>query len=165
MKLEQEKAQSITKKDMMDNYNNIFNKVKHDLGNGLTYNDQIEKYCNKTALSKHNFLGVFAQDVNPNMIDSHDNCCLIINTSKSHEPGEHWISIWKESNPTPKIYYFDSFGRNPEKLVPLFNGRLGGNIIYDDDKNQKDNEENCGQRSISWLLSCCKYGIKNAIKI
>jgi len=154
---------------MLRHYNTVFDQVRRDLGNDITYNDQIEKYCRKTDIAKHNFLGVFPQDVSPEMIARYPNCCLIINTSKSNEPGEHWIGVWVEGTKAKKggnrVYYFDSFGRNPEKITPLFNKGLGGNIIYDDDKNQRDCENNCGQRAISWLLCCCKYGVANAIKI
>jgi hypothetical protein len=54
-------------------------------------------------------------------------------------------------------------------LVPIFlNSLKRGNFTYKDaeyDSEQKNNEDNCGQRVISWLMYAEKYGIKEALKI
>jgi len=64
-----------------------------------------------------------------------------------------------------KIYLYDSFGRNPERLLPILNQNLGGNIYFEDVKEQRNEEMNCGQRCMAWLFCAHVYGIKNAIKI
>lgn len=146
---------------MLNIYNDILNKVTKDLGDGITYDDQIDKYCNSIkALKDYNFLGTHSQDFNipPNNV----NCCYIINTSPSYKPGQHWTAVVHENN---NIYCYDSFGRSPSRLLPIFNNNVRGGVIYDDTQNQKKNEFNCGQRCISFLITASKIGIKNAIKI
>lgn len=85
-----------------------------------------------------------------------------MNKSKSNEGGEHWVSVWQENG---KVYCFDSFGRSINKILPIFNKNSKGHVIYNDDKIQKDSEEDCGQRCITFLIIASKHGIKNAIKI
>lgn len=131
------------------------------MGNGITFNDQLNNYCkNIKCLRDHNFLGVYAQEFKPP--PNNVNCCYIINTSPSYKPGQHWVSVWQEGG---NIYTYDSFGRSPSKLLPIFNNHVNGGVFYDDTKNQKINEMNCGQRSIAFLITACDIGIKNAIKI
>jgi hypothetical protein len=152
----------LSKKNILEKYEKIFNDIVNILGNDVTYNNQLEDLAKKTILNDHNFLGIFPQDFNNCILNDYKKCCLIFNTSPLNKSGEHWCGLWKENE---KIYIFDSFGRNPQKLVPILHNNLGGNIYYDDDKNQKNNEANCGQRTLAWLICCVKYGIKNAIKI
>lgn len=146
---------------MLKHYEQTLNKIQKAVGNDITYNDQLEKYANIYIPKKYNFLGVYPQDILPNY-QKYDQCCYIINTSPSTKEGEHWIGIWREND---KNYMYDSFGRNPERLTPLFNNRVGGLVYYDDEKEQRNEEMNCGQRSLAWLMCCCKYGINNGIKI
>jgi hypothetical protein len=151
----------IPRKEMLNNYRKTLEAIERSIGNDITYNDQLEKYGNIYIPKTNNFLGVYPQDVIPNYT-KYSKCCYIINTSPCNKQGEHWIGVWRENN---KNYMYDSFGRNPERITPIFNSRVGGQVYYDDEKEQRDEENNCGQRTLSWLLCCCKYGIKNGIKI
>jgi len=49
--------------------------------------------------------------------------------------------------------------------MPVFDKNIGGGIYYNDDIIQKDSQSDCGQRSIAFLTTASKCGIKNAIKI
>ncbi len=89
-------------------------------------------------------------------------CSAIINTCTSKQKGEHWCGVYKENG---LVYFFDSFGRSPAKLTKIFNNRVGGSVIYDDTKVQQDRENNCGQRSIAFLICCSLYGPKLAVLI
>lgn len=148
---------------MLHVYNTEVNNVIHAIGtNGITYNDQLENFCKRVIPQRFNFLGVFPQDFDQCIINRYTQCCLIFNTSQLSQEGVHWMALWKENN---KKFMYDSFGRNPSKLVPFLNRGLNGGVYYEDEPEQKNKESNCGQRSIAWLLCCVKYGIKNAIKI
>jgi hypothetical protein len=147
---------------MLNKYEIILKKVISDLGNNITYSDVLDKYCKYVIPKKNNFLGVFSQDFDKDILKKHKQCCLLFNTSPSWKEGEHWLALWKEND---KLYTYDSFGRNPERLTPILNKNLGGNVIYEDEKEQENHEMKCGQRSITWLLCCCKFGIENAITI
>lgn len=145
----------------MSHFNNVLEKVKLSLGNRETYGDVLQSFCRKIpGLMAKNFIGVFPQDVK--LPPSNINCCYILNKSTSNGPGEHWVAIWQENG---NIYCFDSFGRSINRILPIFNRNAGGGIIYNDDIIQKDSEEDCGQRCISFLITASTLGINNAIKI
>ena len=89
----------------------------------------------------------------------------IINTDVKKGPGVHWISLVL----TPKTaYVFDSFARDPKKLVPHLVRRLSSRKIVSSDrkdKEQKDLSVVCGHLSISFLKVSKELGIRYAIKI
>jgi hypothetical protein len=144
---------------MLMKYNDELSHIVDRLGNGVTYSDQLDEYCrNYTNLSKDNYLGVFTQDYKPPKQD----CCFIINTATKDENGVHWCGVFIKRGVK---YFFDSFGRNPSKLVKMFDNNLGGNIMYDDTKTQQNKEMNCGQRCIAFLVLCSKYNPESAVLI
>lgn len=88
----------------------------------------------------------------------------IINTDVKKGPGIHWISLVL----TPKTaYVFDSFARDPKKLVPHLVRRLPHKIVSSDrkDKEQKDLSVVCGHLSIAWLKVASELGIRATKKI
>ena len=141
-------------------YNNFLHQIINDLGNGITYDNQLTKYVNESGMldGKTNFLGTFTQDIKlPNR-----NCAAIINTSTKNEDGVHWCGIWKENG---QVYFFDSFGRSPSEITSMFNESEYGGLLYDDTVTQHMKENNCGQRCIAWLFCCSRVGPKEAVKI
>ena len=80
---------------------------------------------------------------------------FIINNKSDRSSGEHWLSCVKYKN---KIYSFDSFARNVHKLSPYWKHKA---IINANSRRlQSFNENNCGARSIAFLITFQKYKLK-----
>ena len=96
------------------------------------------------------FKGVFAADemTVPRMLRSGE--CCILNLDKRNQPGSHWIAIVKDK----EFITYDSFGR-----------KLTNSRHTEDDAEQHIIEENCGQRSLAWLIVYYKYGAECALMI
>lgn len=126
--------------------------VEKDLGNKVTYMDQLDNY-GRGALG-HDFAGVFMRDTVPRMRSGQ---CCIVNTDPSSRGGQHWVALLMEGD---KLYSYDSFGRDSKKLLPGVLKRVGGAKYakIDDDAEQDKREENCGQRCIAWLIFSKKFG-------
>ena len=137
----------------MDNYNNYLKLIENDIGNSTTTNIQLDKYC-KLVFGK-NYKGCFSLDNIPNL---KNNQCCIFNLDKSHEPGSHWMGLYKSGK--HNIIY-DSFGRKSKKLnVPLKNY-----IDTEYDAEQKIIETNCGARCISFLCCCYTLPLEEVLTI
>ena len=87
----------------------------------------------------------------------------IINTDNG--VGEHWLSVYQDHN---NVYVWDSFGRDIKKLMPEFAKRAkveGYNIITANkryDHEQEATQNDCGLRSLAWLILAKSKGIKTA---
>lgn len=79
------------------------------------------------------FAGVFSRDKLPEKIETKP-AALIVNTDLSHEPGQHWVAMYFDSN--KGVDYFDSYG-----LMPI---RDEFNIVM------RDNANNINSNS-KWL--------------
>ena len=106
----------------------------------------------KTIFGK-TFLGAHARDAFP-FTHMKPGDKGVINTHDTNMPGEHWVAVARGVKHTAKVYVYDSFGRRhlikPSHIKPLPRGtRL---VPVDDDKEQKDAENNCGQRCLAWLM-------------
>ena len=66
----------------------------------------------------------------------------IVNTDRSNQEGTHWMGV----NADLDLLY-DSFGRSKSEVLPQWKGRE-----TDRDAEQKQKENNCGQRCLAWLL-------------
>ena len=71
---------------------------------------QIVRVLESDKYSKDKFLGVFARDELP--IHVKYPSCLILNTDKRNEPGEHWLAIYYDENKNAE--FFDSYGNSPD---------------------------------------------------
>ncbi len=92
----------------------------------------------------NNYLGTFSKDTQPTTKPGDS---YIYNDMNKGRIGRHWIAVYH--NPSDdKKYTYDSYNRN----LP---GKDLGNGIPD----QKYNQSNCGQRSITSLLMIQKYGV------
>lgn len=148
----------------LDTFKKVLSYVKEYLGEGSTYGDQLFNFIKKLPekYKPKNFIGVFPQDFKLPPLNY--NCSYILNKAVSGESGEHWVACWQENG---SIYCFDSFGRAIDRIMPIFDSNAGGGVIYNDNQVQKDSQEDCGQRSISFLI-CAKIlprGIRDAILI
>ena len=87
----------------------------------------------------------------------------IINTDNG--VGVHWTAVYQEHD---KVYVFDTFGRDIKKLMPEFAKRAkvqGYNIITANkryDHEQKATQNDCGLRSLAWLILAHSKSIRFA---
>jgi len=135
------------------------------LGNHALSNDELDDVCKSLFGSKYR--GSHPVDskfqMKPGM--------FIINTDIASGPGVHWVSLVLTKK---TAYIYDSFGRSPEKTIPILYKRLRRakyNIKFDTkDKEQRatyknDMVVNCGHSCIAFLLCAHKFGIRKAILI
>jgi hypothetical protein len=136
------------------------------LGNVALDNFLIDKVCKDEFGSKYN--GCYAQDARISLKPGY----YIFNTDIASGKGEHWISLYI----TPKTaYIFDSFARDPEKIVPILMKRIKKKKLRIISSDRSDAEQRatydgklvitCGHASISWIKCVNDYGIRAAIKI
>ena len=105
------------------------------------------------ALFRSKWGGVWASDTLPQKLKKP--MYYISNTDPSGEVGEHWIGIHRG-------FVYDSFGRSAKQLSCHLTGR---NLRKTDEEPEQDiSEQNCGQRSLAWLLVAKKFGIDIASK-
>lgn len=108
--------------------------VEKILGNGITNGAQLNCLANKIFGKK--FKGIL--DENEPLPKLKNMECVIRNRLNN----EHWIS---EVNIGGKLYTYDSFNRKE-----YIDGKSGD---FDGFPDQKKNEQNCGQRSLSYLIT------------
>ena len=99
------------------------------------------------------YLGTFSSDRFPGHILNEQ--CFIINNKFSRTKGEHFISIYKRDG---KTYGYDSFNRSINNMSKFWKHRHIINANKNRDQSFK--ESNCGSRSMAWLISFNKLGIK-----
>lgn len=128
------------------------------IGNDTTFSLQLKKIGQ--FLFGRRFVGVYPSDKLPYL--RHSQMC-IANLDASDLPGSHWIAMVKNGRDT---YFYDSFGRKATKIMPTIT-KEGGAIKEDLTRTaeQKTTENDCGQRSMTWLIIYDVYGPKEALKI
>ena len=77
----------------------------------------------------------------------------IVNTDDSTQPGTHWLSLIKNEK---GIYCYDSFNRNIHNLSNNFKHKKW--ISANKDRDESYKEEDCGTRSLAYLISFHKHG-------
>ena len=142
---------------------NVFRLYKNELiqklGRKALSNDTIDKYSKLLFQSKYK--GCNAQNEKFELKQGY----YIINTDIASGPGLHWVSLII----TPKIaYIYDSFSRDPKKLLPhLLQHLTKYKIVSSDrkDKEQRGDSAICGHNCLAFLLVAQKLGVRSAIKI
>jgi len=134
-------------------YNKVLKEfIQPLMGKDTTYASQLEGAGRKLLGAK--FRGVFPSDKIPklNSLSKY----AILNLDKSNEAGSHWVCIAYEQGNEGKqdlTYFYDSFNRRPREIIPNLeytgNGRI---VVEDNDIDQKIDENNCGQRCLSYLV-------------
>ena len=95
------------------------------------------------------FQGVFTSD--DTTWPTSDQPVQIRNSDRSGQPGSHWVAFARAKN--GDLVHYDSFGRK-------WKGHASRGAIdvratdADRDAEQREEEENCGQRAIAW---CCLF--------
>lgn len=148
---------------IMKIYNCILARIEKVLGNKSTTTSQLNKIGKELLEDK--YLGTFpidfASKIIPNMTGGD---CIITNLDTSKQSGSHWVAIVKTKQGDDIVIY-DSFGRNTKTIISKKYLSHGKSIQTDNDKEQNFLEENCGQRSLAFLLFNDLYGIENAMLI
>lgn len=139
-------------------YNKILKElVEAKLGNDTTFANELDT-MGKIYFKNH-FKGVFPSDIMPEL--KNGDCCLF-NLDKHNEQGSHWIAVYCDKK---NIIVYDSFGRPTKKIIPTLSNLKKHIIDAEYDPEQKIIENNCGQRSLAWLLFLKAFGIKRALLI
>lgn len=150
-------------KKLDDVYKKILKAIEYRLdSNETTTNFQLNEIGKE--LFSDLFLGVFMSDTVPRM--RKDNTCCIINVDKSNQLGSHWLGLYYRGG---KYFYYDSFGRRPSKILDKKSIQSitgSGEILFDTiDGEQFDEETNCGQRAMAFLVICNIFGPEIGIQI
>ena len=144
----------MSKYQILKDYEHVLMTVEDILSNGITDNIQLTKLA--YSIIGNDYLGTYSSDKMPKYIKN--NQCFILNTdsSKSLNKSGHWVGFYKINS---KLYYYDSFARNKNKLSKYWkNKRMYNANTIDRDQSYKENE--CGSRSLSWLIIFRRYGEK-----
>jgi hypothetical protein len=122
-------------------YRKYLKAIEDQFGSNITDNYLLDSIC---SLIIPNFKGVFSSDKVP-ALKNNQSC--IINLDPSTRGGSHWTALYKEKN---NYLFYDSFARSHTKILKSIS-KL--NPINSDlrDREQKINQDNCGQRCIAWL--------------
>ncbi len=142
---------------------NVFRLYKNELlqklGRKALSNDTIDKYGKLLFQSKYK--GCYAQDTKFEKKVGF----YVINTDLEKNAGIHWVSLILTAK---TAYVYDSFGRDPKKLLPhLLQHLKNYKIVSSDqkDKEQRGDSAICGHNSLAFLLVAQKLGIFSALKI
>jgi len=134
----------------MDRYKFWLQTIQANMGRNITTDAELNKF-------KHiipGFKGAYPFDKKPLL---KNNNSMILNLDKHNQPGKHWIAIYHLNN---KNYIYDSLGTYYKYPNPLPNS-----IYADKDREQAYKQNNCGQRSLAWILTVQSVGIKKALTI
>ena len=126
--------------------------------NGETDSDNLNKVGHE--IFKNEWGGVYPEDAKIKFNKNHS--YYIFNNQQSDEAGEHWIALYVNHD-NEIIYVFDTFDRQLSHLIPDLDISIKDQHFYVRKPEhrilQTDKQENCGQRSLSWLFLVKKYGI------
>jgi len=110
------------------------------------------------------FIGTYAQDTFP-YHKLQPGQCGISNTDKCGSSGEHWVAVARGLKQKNHLYMYDSFGR-PNVLDTLPQQTLSYKLIDTElDSEQREDEDNCGQRCLAWIAVFTKLGENYAVLI
>jgi hypothetical protein len=152
---------SIMEEKMHNEYNKVLQEMTKYLGSDTTFSDDLQRVAINILSNK--FKGVYPSDKIPKLNELQP--YSILNLDNSKMPGSHWIAVAYSPN-DKSVSVYDSFGRKSSKIIPSLYKAFGGRIIDSDyDKEQRNSEDNCGQRCISWLKIFDTYGKQNALLI
>ena len=102
------------------------------------------------------FKDVFPRDRLPESLNI--KCGIIINTDKAEDPGEHWVSIYK--NQKGFVIYFDSFGLPPfhTEIIKFINKISPIGWFYNTITFQSVYQDTCGMYCVFFLTCMLRHG-------
>jgi hypothetical protein len=125
----------------MDDYNRYLRIIKRELKDNATTGEELYQIAHELRLP---LTGIYASDEKQKHF--RNNSCFIINTDRKGQAGTHWVA---GINYGGHIYLYDSFGRNNLNFPSLRNRKI---FYTAPDKEQLEEQTDCGQRCISALL-------------
>lgn len=124
------------------------------IGSGST-TDRVLTQAGKVILGD-DYCGTFAKDELPDTEFKY----AILNLDTRKDGGTHWVALAQVDKDTYMIY--DSFGRKTAQILP----RLQLNTIdTEHDAEQTVKQNNCGARSLAWLMLFDELGPEAAKSI
>jgi hypothetical protein len=165
-------SSTIREKNVMKVFNvhkkAMLKSMGHNITSSTILNDKGNQLFNNIVANGNMYLGTFSQDNLPwhKIKNKKKPIMAIINTDVANKPGVHWVALYI----TPKtIYIWDSYGRDTNKLLPVFAKQMKFYKIKskdaDPDKNQTNTSKICGQLCLSFLSTVKQVGIRNALLI
>lgn len=107
------------------------------------------------------WIGFFSADNVPTKNEFCEAKYSIINLDDSSQGGSHFIAVVCSKG---VVYVYDSFGRKTSQL-PMGNGQISPLPVFikkakmsNPSQDQKNSENNCGQRSFGFLLAFSQFG-------
>ncbi len=144
-------------------YNDLVADVSETLGDGRTMDSQLTAF-GKLVIGR-TFKGVFASDQIPKLT-GRGTSYMIVNVDKAGMSGSHWLGMVAKGK---RVYYYDSFGRPIQSLIPDTARKLRSESksisSSASEPEQSIIEDNCGQRTMAWLILFHRLGVDNAIQI
>jgi hypothetical protein len=100
------------------------------------------------------FKGTYPRDMLPKTIPN--NSCIVINTDKSTQPGQHWVAVFKNIEGT--VEYFDSFGLPPllAEIIKFLDRISPDGWYYNKITLQSVYSDTCGMYSVYYLTARCR---------
>jgi hypothetical protein len=139
-------------------YNHALKRLEQQLGTGATYGNDLNRVGEEHLGKK--FAGVYPADMLPLL--SKKKCYAILNLDKSDMPGSHWIGVKYLGK--GKVLVYDSFGRKTQRIIPSLTERYTP-VDADYDAEQENREDNCGPRSLAFLVVDDLFGTAVSRKI
>lgn len=131
-------------------FNDIFNKVCKYIGKKTTTDSFNLQQTAMQFLGSVKFKGVYPYDTMPKIKKGES---VIINTDSHEKPGMHWTALYRNSQ--KGYYFFDSYGREWEHVIPDLKIRVLGtncDIASTQTVRQFGIQSCCGQMSLSFLI-------------
>jgi hypothetical protein len=144
-------------------YDALVSDVEDTIGSGSTLDETLDNYGKKVIGQQ--FGGVFPSDRIPDSM-ARGTKYFIVNKDKHNQPGSHWIGVVVYRK---RMFFYDSFGRSVPMLVPelrQFQLQHGLSLSVPmraiSAPEQQIREENCGARSMAWLILFNRMGFRVA---
>lgn len=110
---------------------------------------EFKEYFSKIPIVNHHYLKVCSLDEIPNTLKVRQ--FIIVNLSKTVEPGNHWIIIFRSGKHIFEI--FNSLGfTSLEVLLPYFKPRLRVHVIFNEHQFQSSLTSTCGYFCIYFAI-------------
>ena len=141
------------------------------MGNDVTHSQELNRVGKK--LFGEAWIGIHPSNVKPivllnNVRKSRGLHYALLNTGNDKSRGIHRVALIVDPRGEHVRYYiYDSFARHLKRIIPGFIKKIGYRYIVDMNLNsdQKEAEQNCGQRSMATMLYVSKHGLTNAMLI